>query len=214
MEIWEAIEQVSKYPDRHPVQMRYDLSRERIYQIAGLYTATLKPQSVLDVGCAYGTLDYILTKAGMNITAMDIMPELHSKEMFKELGIKFIKNNIETDKIEQNYDAIVLTDVLEHLCYNPLPVLKKLNKVCNKGIVISTPSKEMDFICDGKWCDLINWREIPQYEKYEFTDGHHHTYYLWELEELLKEAGFTIVEKQLLPVEATWMILARKEASK
>ncbi len=212
MEIWETIEQVSKYPDRHKVQMKYDLKRERIYEIAALYTATLQPKSVLDVGTAYGTLAYILTKAGMNVTATDIMPELHSRKMFKESGLKFIKHNIETDKLEGEYDVIVLTDVLEHLCYNPLPVLKKLSKVCKKGIVITTPAKEVDYVCEGKWCDEITWRQIPEYEKYVFEDGHHHTYYLWELQELLKEAGFEIVESQLLPVEATWAIMARKEA--
>jgi 2-polyprenyl-3-methyl-5-hydroxy-6-metoxy-1,4-benzoquinol methylase len=212
MEIWEAIEKVSTYPDRHSVQMKYDLKRERIYELGALWTASLMPKSVLDVGCAYGTLDYILAKVGLNVTALDIMPELHSKQMFKELGVKFVKANIETDKIEGEYDAIVLTDVLEHLCYNPLPVLKKLAKICKKGIVISTPAKEVDYVCEGKWKDEVTWRQIPQAEKYEFVDGHHHTYYLWELQELLKEAGFIIVESQLLPVEATWMIMARKEA--
>ena len=208
MEIWEAIEQVSRYKDRHPVQTKYDLARDKIYQIVGLYTATLQPKTILDVGTAYGTLAYILTKAGMKVTATDIM-DLHSKKMFKEMGIDFIKHNIETDKLEGEYDVCILTDVLEHLCYNPLPVIKKLAKVC-RGIVISTPAKEMDYVCEGKWCDLTTWREIPQYKDYKFEDGHHHTYYLWELQELLEEAGFKITEQQLMPVEATWIIKAEK----
>ena len=176
MQIWEVIEAVSKYKDRHRMQMRYDLGRERIYELAGAWIASLHPKNVLDVGCAYGTLDYILRKIGIEVKAIDIMPELHSKTMFQELGIKFEKKNIETDKIEGKYDVIVLTDVLEHLCYNPLPVLKKLKNACNKGILISTPAKEIDPTCDGKWKDEINWKQIPQYDKYEFVDGHHHTY--------------------------------------
>lgn len=210
MEIWEAIEKVSQYPDRHRVQMKYDLRRERIYELGGLWVASLQPETVLDVGTAYGTMAYILSKAGMKVTGLDIMPELHSEQMFKELNIDFIKRNIETQKIEGEYDVVVLTDVLEHLCYNPLPVLKKLHKVCKKGILLSTPAKEIDFTCDGKWGDEINWKQIPEYKKYKFEDGHHHTYYLWELQELLEEAGFQITESQLLPVEATWMILAER----
>jgi hypothetical protein len=101
-----------------------------------------------------------------------------------------------------------LTGVLEHLCYNPLPVLKKLHDACNKGILISTPAKEVDYVCDGKWKDEISWRQIPEYKKYKFIDGHHHTYYLWELDDLLKESGFRIIESQLLPLEGTWVILA------
>lgn len=208
MEIWEVIEKVSKYPDRHRMQMKYDLGRERIFELGGAWVASLHPENVLSVGCAYGTLEYILSKIGIKVTAVDIMPELHSKEMFKDMNIKFQKKNIETDKIDGKYDVIVLTDVLEHFNYNPLPVLKKLRNACNKGILISTPAKETDSVCDGKWKDEINWKQIPQYKDYEFIDGHHHTYYLWELQELLAEAGFRIKEYQLLPVEATWMILA------
>jgi 2-polyprenyl-3-methyl-5-hydroxy-6-metoxy-1,4-benzoquinol methylase len=208
MEIWEVIEKVSKYPDRHRMQMKYDLGRERIYELGGAWTASLHPDNVLDVGCAYGTLAYILRKVGIGVKAIDIMPELHSKEMFKEMDIKFEKKNIETDKINGKYDVVILTDVLEHLCYNPLPVLKKLRNACNKGILISTPAKEVDYTCDGKWKDEISWKQIPHFDKYKFVDGHHHTYYLWELQELLNEAGFKIKEYQLLPVEATWMILA------
>lgn len=210
MEIWQAIEQVSKYPDRKRVQMKHDLRQERIYEVAGLYTASLQPKTVLDVGTAYGTLAYILAKAGMKVTATDIM-RLHSKKMFKELNIKFVESNIETEKINGSFDAIVLTDVLEHFCYNPLPILKKLHKACNKGIVITTPAKELDFVCEGKWCNEVTWRQIPQYDKYKFIDGHHHTYYLWELRELLEEAGFEIVQSQLLPVENTWAVMAKKK---
>lgn len=213
MEIWEVIEKVSRYPDRHRVQMKYDLRRERIYEIGGLWVASQKPESVIDIGTAYGTMAYLLSLTGIKVTATDIFPNLHSKQMFKEANIGFLEHNIETDKLEGKWDTIILTDVLEHLCYNPLPVLKKLHKVCNKGILISTPAKEVDFTCDGKWCSEVSWRQIPQYDKYKFEDGHHHTYYLWELQELLSEAGFRITESQLLPVEATWVVLAEKEAT-
>lgn len=209
MEIWEVIEKISKYPDRHRMQMKYDLGRERIYELGGAWIASMHPKKVLDVGCAYGTMAYILRKIGIEVDAIDIMPELHSKKMFKEMGIKFEKRNIETNNIKEEYDCVIFTDVLEHLCYNPLPVLKKLAKI-SKGILISTPAKEVDGVCEGKWCDEINWRQIPKFKDYKFEDGHHHTYYLWELQELLAEAGFEIVESQLLPVEATWMILAQR----
>jgi len=208
MQIWEVIEKLSKYPDSHKNQMRYGLGCERIYELGGMWTASLHPEKVLDVGCAYGTMAYVLTKAGMKVDCIDIMPELHSKKMFDELGVDFKKRNIETQKIDGEYDVVILTDVLEHLCYNPLPVLKKLRKICKKGLLLSTPAKEVDGVCEGKWCDYVNWKQIPNYKDYKFTDGHHHTYYLWELKELLEEAGFRITESQLLPVEATWIILA------
>ena len=207
MEIWEVIEKVSKYPDRNRLQMKYDLGRERIYQLAGAWIASLQPKTALDIGTAYGTLAYILSKINIKVTATDIM-DLHSRKMFKSRKIDFKKHNIETDKLDGSYDVVVLTDVLEHLCYNPLPVMKKLRSVCKKGLLLSTPAREMDFVCEGKWKDEVSWRQIPEYKKYKFIDGHHHTYYLWELDDLLKESGFRIIESQLLPLEGTWVILA------
>ena len=137
------------------------------------------------------------------------MPELHSQKLFENEGIRFIEANLETDKIEGKYDVCLLTDVLEHFNYNPLPVLKKLRKVSG-GIIITTPSRELDYVMPetAKYADLINWKMIPEKKKgYDFVDSHHHTYTKWELKELLSEAGFKVVHTKLLPVERTWVMV-------
>lgn len=206
--ILEAIEQV-KDTGAHKNQYKYDIPRSGIYELAAVHMGLLKPKSVLDVGCAYGTMSYIAKKMKYKVTALDCMPELHNEKLFK--GIDFKKVNVETDTISGKYDAILLMDVLEHFNYNPLPVLKKLRKVCQKGLILSTPAREFDPVMPetAKYRDYINWKMIPELQgKYDFVDSHHHTYTLWELKTLLKEAGFKVAYSQLMPNEATWFIRA------
>jgi 2-polyprenyl-3-methyl-5-hydroxy-6-metoxy-1,4-benzoquinol methylase len=209
MNIFEAINQYNKFGQKK-TQLKYDLARERIYTITSLATGFYKPKKVLDVGCAYGFMSYLLTLAKMQVTAVDNMTQFNEK-VFKDNGIKFLKRNIETQEITGKYDLILLMDVLEHLNYNPLPVLQKLRKL-GKAIILTTPARELDYEmpAKAKYKDYINWKMIPNYnKKYDFSDSHHHTYTLWELKELLAEAGFKIEDYQLLPLERTWFVRAR-----
>lgn len=207
MKIFEVIEKYKSFGQKR-VQYKYDTMRERIYTIASLATGFYRPKKVLDVGCAYGFMSYLLSLAKMEVTAVDCMV-LFNEKVFKENGIKFQKRNIETQSIDGKYDLVLLMDVLEHLNYNPLPVLKKLREV-GKAIIITTPAREIDPVMPdkAKYKDFINWKMIPNFKKYQFSDSHHHTYTLWELKELLTEAGFTIDDYELLPVEGTWFVRA------
>lgn len=211
MRILDAIQYVAK-KNAHPKQLRYDFMFERKYDLILAAASEKKHKKVLDVGCAYGTMSFVLALADFDVTAVDVMPELHAKELFDEAKIKFQTLNVETGKIQGKYDLIIFTDTLEHLCYNPLPVMKKLYDALEPGgeIIITTPSKENDFVCDGNWCDLVNWKQIPGYEKYKFNDAHNHTYYIWEIRELLEEAGFEINFENYLPMENLWFIRAEK----
>lgn len=208
MKIQEAIEEYKNLGQKR-VQYKYDMMREKIYTLASLSTGYYHPKKVIDVGCAYGFMSYLLTLAGMQVTAVDC-DVMFNESVFREKGIKFQKRNIETQRIDGKYDLVLLMDVLEHLNYNPLPVLKKLREA-GKAIIITTPAREVDFVMPEKarYKDFINWKMIPNYKKYQFIDSHHHTYTLWELKELLSEAGFKIDDYQLMAAEGTWFIRAK-----
>lgn len=209
MDVYEAINYVKDHGG-HRLQYRYDFNRERIYGYVALQVAALQAKSVLDAGCAYGTLSFFLRRAGIAVTAIDIDPSLHSAKLFTEEGITFFESNLETEAIKGQYDCCLLTDVLEHFNYNPLPVLKKIRKSC-RSIVITTPARELDYAAPDTalYADYVTWRMIPERKgKYRFINAHHHTYTKFELKDLLEEAGFKIVHSKLLPVERTWVIVA------
>lgn len=207
MNIFEAINKYNKF-GQAKTQLKYDMARERIYTMASMATGFYRPKKILDAGCAYGFMSYLLTLAKMKVTALDC-EFMFNEKLFKEMKIKTLKRNMETENIPGKYDLILLMDVLEHFNYNPLPVLKKLRKV-GKAIILTTPAREIDYIMTDKarYKDFINWKMIPNFKKYQFSDSHHHTYTLWEIKELLNEAGFKIDHYELLPIERTWFVRA------
>jgi len=188
-------------------QFKYDTMRSRDYSMILQTLKHIKPKDVLEVGCAYGTLSYLLKKSGIDVKATDI-EVLHNPKFFKKHKIDYSELNVETDEIDKQ-DCIIFTEVMEHLSYNPLPVLKKMKRALRKRgfIILSVPAREYDFPREhiGKWLNHINWRQIPNFKKYKQTDANNHYYYLWELLDLFKEAELR--PDNLLRTQAGWFII-------
>jgi 2-polyprenyl-3-methyl-5-hydroxy-6-metoxy-1,4-benzoquinol methylase len=98
---------------------------------------------VLDIGCGNGSLAKYLTEYGFNIVGIDPSESgiknariLLSKNKFYCMGIYDDPKNIE----ENNFDAVVSTEVIDHLFY-PRELLRfakvKLKK--NGILLLSTP---------------------------------------------------------------------------
>jgi 2-polyprenyl-3-methyl-5-hydroxy-6-metoxy-1,4-benzoquinol methylase len=211
MKISEAIKKVDTYKP-HKNQLRYDNMMENQYEFLSQIIFNLKPKTAIDIGCAYGTMTYWMKEKGIKVEALDNI-NLHSDKMFKDYEIPFYLKNIETDEIDKKYDLVVFTEVLEHLCYNPLPVMKKLSKTLNKDghILLSTPAREMDppqRRC--RWTHYVNWRQIPEYKEYKGNDKHNHHYYIWELADLIAESELII--EALYRTKIGWTFILRKKA--
>lgn len=192
-------------------QFIYDTQRAKDYSVIVETIKNNKFKDILEIGCAYGTLSYLINKLKVNLKTIDV-EVLHNKDFFKKNKIKFEKLNIETDKIKGKYDCIIFTEVLEHLCYNPLPVMNNIKRALrNKGVIIlSTPAREVDNPTEhiGNWLYHINWRQIPNFKKYKYKDANHHYYYLWELIDLIKEADLRI--STLLRTRSGWFMTITK----
>ncbi|MDF2721262.1 MAG: Methyltransferase type 11 [Paenibacillus sp.] len=102
-------------------------------------------KKVLDVGAAYGTLLLYSALAGAEGTGIDQMDSYWSPELERDYGIGWHRCNIEAEAIPGTdmYDVIVFTEVLEHMNYNPLPVLRKFrDRLAPQGsLLLSTPWK-------------------------------------------------------------------------
>lgn len=145
----------------HPTQTFFDniastwdqrcvVMPERIRHI--LEVARLKDgMNVLDVGTGTGVLiPYIREFIGFegSITAVDISASM-LREAKKKYGlipnVTFKQTDVETDALEENYDAILLYCVFPHLI-KPFDTLKRLTLHLNPGgcIVIGHPESRDD----------------------------------------------------------------------
>lgn len=105
-----------------------------------------KKITVLDIGCAYGTLA-VFAKMNFNadVYCIDIA-KLFPKKLSEKLGIVFKCCNIEKETIpfDTKFDIVIFTEVFEHLNFNPIATLIKIKKSLKKdgAIYFSTPNAE------------------------------------------------------------------------
>jgi SAM-dependent methyltransferase len=152
--------------------------------------------SILDLGCGYGTLlAFSANIYGAEGTCMDVIPYLQPVIM-KKYNLLFIKSDIEKNPIpfeEKQFDVIIMTEVLEHLNFNPVPTLKKICKSLKNGgaFFMSTPDADGGWGRTTKYYSSVD--EIPSVnQKAKWIDDHIWHYNSKELESVLYKAGFKI----------------------
>lgn len=172
---------------------------------------------LLDVGCAYATFSAYCADLGYVVFGLDTMPELSSRGWFRDKHMHFLDKNIETDEIgHDGFNLILFTEVIEHLNYNPVPVIKKLYDALDHGgiVICTTPMKELQGTYhpnEGRYAHYGHYRDIPlPWNGYEFEDKHQYFYCKSELTQLFHEVGFSV--KQSYPIRhgTTHFILAQK----
>ena len=90
---------------------------------------------VLEIGAFFGMVSICLAKLGFRVCAADIpeymlMPE--QKDRFGKYGIEIAEVRLKDYLLpfaEEAFDVIIMCEVLEHLNFNPLPLIKEINRV-------------------------------------------------------------------------------------
>ncbi len=150
---------------------------------------------VLDIGCGYGTLLAVATKIyGARGYCVDVTQYLLPAVAAK-WNLNFSKANIEIDPIPPNgdFDVILMTEVLEHLNFQPVPTLVKIRNALAPGglFFMSTPDAK-DWGKTQKYYKRLEDIPMPSQGK-PFVDDHIWQYSEGELRRVLEEAGFSIV---------------------
>ena len=103
--------------------------------------AVIKGKTILDYGCGDGGTSRTLARLGAKVTAVDIKPEI--KQVFQNSDVKFYNaQNEELYFKNQEFDIIILQDVLEHVP-NPEKLINQSKEVLRPHglIYISTPNR-------------------------------------------------------------------------
>jgi 2-polyprenyl-3-methyl-5-hydroxy-6-metoxy-1,4-benzoquinol methylase len=162
--------------------------------------------NVLDIGCGYGTLlVYSRELYKCNCYGLDMNDTLGKlKDM---VPITFSQNNIETDDIpfDEEFDAIIFTECIEHLHSCPIPTLNKLTSVLSDEgrLFLSTPDA-CSWGRNDKFYEHL-WQMPMEYKELETQDGGEHIYHFYEndLRFMFEKVGLK-VEKMARHQPPSW----------
>jgi 2-polyprenyl-3-methyl-5-hydroxy-6-metoxy-1,4-benzoquinol methylase len=98
---------------------------------------------ILELGSFMGIVSITLSRLGYEVVAQDI-PEFHACErlsrLYEKHGVKFEAVNLRgyhfSDHAPGSFDAVIACEILEHLNFNPLPVLQDLNRILKLGGIL------------------------------------------------------------------------------
>ena len=176
-------------------QSYHKISRDRSEAIRRLLPAR-RPLRILDVGCGSGTLGAQLkTMPGIQVYGIDISPQAVQEAVSVLDGAWTI--DIEstagwpTEILEQRFDAIVISEVLEHL-FAPEHLLRKVRSLlADKGVLVITVP------------NILFWKNRLRifFGHFEYEDsglmdrGHIHFFSWQSFNSLFVQEGFKIVDQ-------------------
>ncbi len=159
-----------------------------------------KAPRVLDIGCGYGTL--------LAFTAEIYHAEPYCIDVIHYLppfgvahGFHFTLGNIQLDPVPapSSFDVILMTEVLEHFNFDPLPTLEKIHDALPPDGVffLSTPDAD-EWGRQTKYYSRL--KDLPPADpSRKFIDDHIWIYNKKELLRLVTDAGFRVNQLSYSP---------------
>ena len=120
-----------------------------VRDVDNLYKNDRTTKHILEIGSFLGPVSISLKRIGYNVSALDI-PEFYKSSSLRTLyernGIPFIGLNLRNCKLpyeSNSLDLVIACEIIEHLNFNPLPVMNEINRVLkNDGyIYIGMPNQ-------------------------------------------------------------------------
>lgn len=208
------IEQVARRAHAEGKESYFRLHRYRYEAIlAAMHDAPIGAR-VLEIGVTPGQCTQLLVKRGYQVSGVDLDPS-GRQALWDELGVEVRQMNLEREPIpfaDESFDWVVFSEVIEHLVFSPLPVLRECRRVLVPGgkLVITTPnelylkSRLRSLVRLLAWQSLATPSEFEQQMKLEgearYTT-HSRIYTMRELRWAMEYAHFRIVQQRY---EAAW----------
>lgn len=149
-----------------------------------------KGERIADLGCGVGALAFSIAErcraavSGMDLSEKNLeLARARAREGRLEDRMRFAKGDITRDRLEGGFDAVVLSNVLEHITERPAR-LRLWREWYNPGrFLIRVPAFDREWRAPFKRNLGVEWRLDPTHET-EYTQE--------QLERELREAGLTI----------------------
>ena len=169
--------------------------------------------NILEIGSFLGPVSISLKRIGFSIYALDL-PEFYQssslRSLYEKNDIPFAGINLREYQLpyESNYfDAVIICAVIEHFNFNPLPVLKEINRVLKKDgyIYIGMPNQSrliyrMKLLFGKSIHPPIDHFFLQLDRNSNMVVGlHWREYTLTETVEMIEKMGFKTISKYYFP---------------
>lgn len=180
-----------------------------VRDVDSLFKGERGTRRVLEIGSFLGPVSISLKKLGFEVFSQDI-PEFSEsaklKSLYEKHGIPFIGANLRAGRLPYetaSFDVVIACEVIEHLNFNPLPVLDEINRVLKEKsfLYIGMPNQASIF----NRVKMLKGRSIHNamddyFKQLDRTSNmivglHWREYTMDETVEIFKKMGFDVVEK-------------------
>lgn len=193
---------LGKLIDFLAIKMNNDLHpKHHLMRYYEFFTKNINPGDIiLDIGCGNGFVASEISKKASKVVGIDTDP-IHielAKKYHSKNNIEYILGDATEYSFETKYNAIVLSNVLEHI-ENRVPFLKKIQTLSDT-ILIRVPMLDRDW--------------LPLYKKslgmFYFCDSTHYTEYTLEsFEKEMALAGLRI-ENYTIRFGEIWSVIKKQ----
>jgi SAM-dependent methyltransferase len=166
--------------------------KHRLTGYHDFFTNRIQPEErVLDVGCGIGYLAFdVADKTGAFVLGVDINPNNISQALdhFSHPNIRYQVADIQKFLLEEHFDVIILSNVLEHLPDRPKFLRIMQTNFGPSKLLIRVPLFERDWRVPLKRELGIDWRLDPTHEIEYTTES---------FNEELVQAGMEVIYKEI-----------------
>ena len=171
-----------------------------------------KKANICELGSYFGIVAKSLKYFGHEVIACDI-PYFYDKEVTKNYfdkssihNLSFNLRNYQIPIADSSQDLVIACEILEHFNFNPLPIIKELNRILRVGgyLYLATPNgnsiaKKLRFLFNDKQPSFTVSQLFKQLDSSQnmVVGLHWREYSISEIQEMILPFGFEVSYKKL-----------------